>query len=140
MFNEKRRLMFVLSKWFKGQAYDIALVDPSTTERAQAKVIPFPIRSTGSGECSISVEFLAKYLFEIEFRGFRPGEEVETIMSYRNEIIRGEFVADAKGGTGRQHLVIFGPPDRGKAEITATGQVCKATVEYDVGAVALLAK
>ena len=27
-----------------------------------------------------------------------------------------------------------------EAEITATGQVCKATVQYDVGADALLAK
>ena len=137
LFDEKRRVVVFLSKTrFKGQAFDIALVDPSTTERAQAKVIPFPIQSIGSEECSISVEFLSPYLFSIEFKGFRPGEEVETISSYRNETLKGKFVADPKDGT-RRTLIAFGPPDRGKAEMTATGQVCKATVEYDVGADAL---
>ena len=139
LFQDKRRVSFTLPQWFKGQAFDIALVDSGTNQRAQAKAIPFPIQSIGSEKCSISVEFLSQYLFSIEFKGFAPGEEVETISSYRSEILEGKFVADPKDGR-RKMLIAFGPPDRGKAEMTATGQVCKATVEYDVGADALLAK
>jgi hypothetical protein len=115
-----------------GQRLDIALVSEATGKRAHASVFPHPIRAVGEGGCSMEIELQSDKarLFSITYEGFLPGEEVQWVSQYKDEIL-----TETNTAPEGQVLVImtYGRRDRGKATFTATSRNCTVSSDYNIG-------
>jgi hypothetical protein len=121
-----------------GQPFDVAFV--SAGRRAQAKAYPDPIESLGTGGCRASVEVATEdgYLIVVTLLGFAPGEVVEIVSRYEDELFT--QTATCPGDGSLSIPILYGFPDRGRAHFTATAGTRSVTVEYNVGADALVAR
>ena len=115
---------------FFGESVDIALWDPVAKRRSQAKVIPFPIESKGSGTCSGSAELIDRdpRTFLIKFTGFTPGGSVQVnILSPDSETT--ETFSSSERGEVLFHL----RTKKGDVKLTATDGSACVTLEFVAG-------
>lgn len=132
--------VFAITEFVSGEPLDLALVAPGSGERAQAKVIPFPIEARGQGGCSASAEIQSEtgHLFLITLSGFVAGETVHVESRLGEEVLATDPVASPLGEL--QCPILFEPPDTGKATLTATGSRGSVTLTYSVGKSALVVR
>ena len=123
----------MLGGYMRGEPFDLAMFAGDSGKRAHAKVYPFPIQAQGEGGCSATLELLSEsgYLFLVLFQGFQPGEEVTYTSRYKQE--KHTAVLEASGDGAFGIPILFGPPDRGTATVSAAGENCTASLEYKVG-------
>jgi len=124
---------FAVLGFVSGQPLDLALVAIGSGERAQAKVVPFPIEARGQGGCFASAELESEKgrLFLITLHGFGAGESVHVEDRFGTEVVSGDHVASPQGEL--QFPILFGPFDNGEATLTATSIRCSVTLTYRVG-------
>ena len=124
---------FKIDRMLAGQSFNMTLYSPETKKRAHAKVFPFPIEAQGKGGCSAMIEILSErgYLFGVVFEGFEPGEKVTFTSRYKKEKLS-DTTEVPEAGT-LQFPILYGPPDRGTATVSAEGANCRVSLEYKVG-------
>jgi hypothetical protein len=124
---------FAIAGFVSGQPIDMALVAAGSGERAQAKVVPFPIEAQGTGGCSVSAELEAAtgLLFLITLRGFPAGATVHVEDHFGTEVLAADHVASPQGEI--RFPVLFGPSDHGEATLSAKSGGCSVTLTYRVG-------
>jgi hypothetical protein len=128
----------VATGFVPGQPFDVAFV--SGDRRAQAKVFPDPIESTGTGGCQASVEVASEdgYLIIVSLLGFAPGEAIEIVSRFKGELVRQTATSRSDGTLTVP--ILYGHPDRGRASLTATAGARTVTIEYAVGEDALVVR
>jgi len=128
----------LLAGFAEGHPLNMAVVSEGSGNRAQAKVVPIPLRAEGNAGCSAEAELQSEtgLLFLITFRGFRPEEVVRIDSRYERDEISSTISASETGEVA--FPVLFERRDRGEAAATATTDACTVTLEYNVGADALV--
>jgi len=121
----------VASGFIPGEPFEVTVYDPASGAKAKARHIPFPIEASGKGGCHISVEVATPYVVAIWIKGFKPKEKVQVTSRYKDERATLEKKVGDNGSTA--WVIMFGPPDRGKARTSAKGKDCSVELEYPVG-------
>jgi hypothetical protein len=125
------------SRMYKGEPIIHALVstDSAQTIKAFARTVPFPIRATGNGQCSLEAELLLPRgrPFAVMGHGFKPNEKIGTVSRSWPEVVKGNVEVEADGRFGS--LVDPGVIGHtgGAASFTAVGESCEVTLQYEWG-------
>ena len=131
----------MLGGYFRGQSFDIALVDEVTNKRAQAKITPFPITAEGDGGCKASAEVITKsgLVWLITLAGYNAGEQVRITSVAKKETLTDDLAAS---GTGEIAFPILYPKrSKRNAQVTAEGsRGCNVSLDFAIGKSALKAK
>jgi len=123
-----------LNDYFRGQTFDIALVDEETGKRAHAKLTPFPITAQGEGGCTASAEVESEsgQVWTIWLTGFDAGEEVTITSTARRETLTDTLIASQTGETA--FPILYGRRSGREAQVIAQGSAgCTVTLEFAIG-------
>jgi hypothetical protein len=114
----------------RGESLDVALWDPVDGTRAQARVIPFPVASTGKGGCSATAEQVERdpLTFSLTFAGFLPGSTVKVSRPSKGSRRENSFVASERGEVMLRLQVA-----PGNVEVQATDGNCTVGLDFVPG-------
>jgi hypothetical protein len=131
----------MLGGYIRGQSFDVALVDEATTQRAHAKITPFPISAEAAGGCKASAEVLTEsgLVWLISLAGYSAGEQIGVTSVAKKETLTKDIAASESGQVA--FPILYPKGSKGGAKITAKGSHgCDVSLEFAIGESALKAK
>jgi hypothetical protein len=127
----------------RGEAYDLGAADEDAMIRAFVKVTPFPLEAKGPGRVRVWAEISSARgdAWVVNGEGFRPAEEISTVLASGEEDHLDEVIASPAGTFSRVVFPAawFHRPD-GQAVWKATGKSGTVGLAFGWGASALRAE
>lgn len=132
----KNRLIVNNHRMFKGEPVEYQLISSDGKARAFTRVVPFPLKATGKGNCSLTLQLVKENgrTFVVVGEGFSPEEEIQTQSVSGSEILRAEIRASKDGRFAAYVLPGVVGKTGGSARFTAIGKACGVTLHYKWGA------